>query len=149
MILHANMAMPDVQRYPTTFVWISTNYISIFFFKMNIFTCGFSANVTFAFLVYEKRWRNSEINSFRVRKRRYLPHFWSDKGFKGIVGNRTMLSLHGGSFNITLTVPSNVGSEQILRTSKNVKIKFVCRNFLCNLQAFICIKYSNNQKPLK
>ena len=37
----------------------------------------------------------------------------------------------------------------VFRTYKNVERTFVCRNFLCNLQAFICITDSNNQKPLE
>ena len=34
--------------------------------------------------------------------RQYLSHFWSDKDVKGTVVNLTLLSLHGGSLEITL-----------------------------------------------
>ena len=34
-----------------------------------------------------------------------FPHFWAGKGFKGSVVNRALSSLHGGSLEITLTVP--------------------------------------------
>ena len=32
-----------------------------------------------------------------MQKRRFLPHFWSDKDFKGTVVNQTLPSLHEGS----------------------------------------------------
>ena len=38
-------------------------------------------------------------------KRRYLPHFRSDKAFKETVVNWALSSLHGGSLEFTLTVP--------------------------------------------
>ena len=51
----------------------------------------------------------SEINTFKPREnRRYLQHYWLDKGCKGNVlnpGACAMLSLLGGSLEIALTVP--------------------------------------------
>ena len=35
----------------------------------------------------------------------YLPHLWLDLGFKSTVVNCALLSLHGGSLEILLTVP--------------------------------------------
>ena len=58
------------------------------------------------FIAYKKQWRNYQLNAFRVRKRRYLPHFLSDKSFVYVV-HPAFLSLHGGSLEITLTVPLN------------------------------------------
>ena len=37
----------------------------------------------------------SKLNTLSVEKRQYLLYFWSDKGFKGTVGNLTLSSLHG------------------------------------------------------
>ena len=42
-----------------------------------------------------------------LKKRHYLQHYWSDKGFKSTFVNRVLPSLHGGSLEITLTVPLN------------------------------------------
>ena len=42
-----------------------------------------------------------------LEKRRHLPHYCSDKDFKGTVVNRALTSYHGGiggSLEITLTV---------------------------------------------
>ena len=38
----------------------------------------------------------------------YLPHYRSDNSFKGTTGNRALSSFHGGSLEITLTVPLNL-----------------------------------------
>ena len=35
----------------------------------------------------------------------YLTHNWAERAFKGTVVNRALASLHGGSLEITLTVP--------------------------------------------
>ena len=43
------------------------------------------------------------INNFRVRKTTISSTFWSDQDFKGTVVNRALLSLPGGSREITLT----------------------------------------------
>ena len=45
------------------------------------------------------------IRNKHLEKRRYFPHFSSNKSFKGTVVNRTLPSLHGGSLQITFTVP--------------------------------------------
>ena len=44
-----------------------------------------------------------EISSLKKQKHEFLIH-----AFKGTVVNRTLPSLHGGSFEITLTVPLNL-----------------------------------------
>ena len=41
----------------------------------------------------------------KIKKRHYPPHYRSDKGCKGTVANQTLPSLHGGSLEISLTVP--------------------------------------------
>ena len=46
-----------------------------------------------------------KIKHLNLEKRQYLPHYWSVKYFKGTVVNREMPSLHGGSLEITLSVP--------------------------------------------
>ena len=46
-----------------------------------------------------------EINNFRVRKTTVSSIFLSDQGFNGTVVNRALPSFHGGSLEITLTVP--------------------------------------------
>ena len=38
-------------------------------------------------------------------KRRYLPHFGSDKGFKGTFVNQALSSLHERAHKITLSLP--------------------------------------------
>ena len=47
-------------------------------FCFEICISGFSAKVT------------NGLDTFWVRKRKYLPHFWSDKGFKGTIVNRVL-----------------------------------------------------------
>jgi len=42
------------------------------------------------------------------KKRQFLPHYWSDKGFIGNVVDWVLQSLHKGFFEIALTVPLNV-----------------------------------------
>ena len=46
-------------------------------FKLFIFICGFSTKGTFAFVYNKKIWSQKIWG--------YLPHFWSDSGFKGTV----------------------------------------------------------------
>ena len=50
----------------------------------------------------ENRWKLSDLNTFKTRKRKYLPHYWADKYFKGILVNRALPSFHGGSLVIML-----------------------------------------------
>ena len=59
--------------------------------------------MTCAFLLQENFQELSELNT--LEKRPYLPHYWSDKGFKDRSLNRKMPSLHEGSLEKTLTVP--------------------------------------------
>ena len=46
-----------------------------------------------------------KINSLKKQKHGYLFNTRSDKAFKGTVVNKALPSLHGGSLEITLTVP--------------------------------------------
>ena len=48
---------------------------------------------------------NKKKIHFQNYKQLNLIHTWSDKAFKGIVVNQTLSSLHGGSLEITPTVP--------------------------------------------
>ena len=49
-----------------------------------------------------------KLNILESGQRQFLPHFLSDLSFKGTVVNRALLSFHGGSLEITLTVPLNI-----------------------------------------
>ena len=62
-------------------------------------------------------------NTFQAKKRRYLPHNWSDKGFKGTVVNRAWASLNVGSHEITPTVPLSHGDT--LQKFSNLYIRTV------------------------
>ena len=42
---------------------------------------------------------------FESEKRRYLPHFWTYEGFKGIFANRGLRFFHVGSLEILLAAP--------------------------------------------
>ena len=66
------------------------------------------------------------LTLLNVEKRKYLPHYWSDKVFKGTVVHRVLSSLHGGSFEITLTVP--LGSVQIWIEMIKSKITSLSKN---------------------
>ena len=61
-----------------TFVWSSMNYILMFILLKA--DCGFSIKVTC-------KGNISELNT--IEKRQYLPHYWTDKCFKGTVVNGT------------------------------------------------------------
>ena len=77
-------------------VWI----IYQWFFFFYIFIFWFFVKVTSAFIAYKKQQRNSR------RKNVCIFHIFDQiKCFKGTVVNRTLTSLHGGSLEITLTVP--------------------------------------------
>ena len=47
-----------------------------------------------------------KLSSLNKQNNWYLIHSYADKAFKGTVVNQTLLSLVGGSLEITLTVPS-------------------------------------------
>ena len=60
-------------------------FFSIVVFYKNM-TCAFHCrNISI--------WIISFLNLFKLEKRIYLPHYWSDKGFKGTVLNRTQPSI--------------------------------------------------------
>ena len=78
----------------------SLNQISkVCFFKLFIFTCGFSAKVTCAFLVYKKQSRNSQkINTFLVRKTTAYSTFEIRLRFQGyLCKSGNAIFLLGGS----------------------------------------------------
>ena len=60
---------------------------------------GFSTNLTWA-------WKHTGIIKKKtlpnLEKRQYLPHYWSDKSFKGTVVNQALPFLHGGSLTVSL-----------------------------------------------
>ena len=107
--LHAKMARPIYNDTLESYVWSNMNKISMLFcsFTMFIIICEFSVKVACTFLLYNKKqWRNSQkLTLFEYRKQLYLPHFWSDQGFKGTVVNQALQSFNGGSLDTTLTVP--------------------------------------------
>ena len=43
-----------------------------------------------------------ELILLNLEKQKYFPQYWSGKGFKGLVMNWVLPSLHGGSLKITL-----------------------------------------------
>ena len=51
------------------------------------------------FIIYYQKQIRNPLN------RQYLPQYWLEKGFKGIVVNWTWQSLQQDSLEITLTVP--------------------------------------------
>ena len=60
------------------------------------------------FLAFTKYWRNYQNQTlFKSEKWCYLPHFWTDKVSRVTIGNRSLISLHGDSHEIKLTVPLN------------------------------------------
>ena len=82
-------------------VWIRC--INVFFFFNVCFHFWFLCHLRI-YCVTETMEKLSDCSSFWVSKTK-IKHFWSDRVFKGIVVNRALPSLHGGSFEITLTVP--------------------------------------------
>ena len=65
--------------------------------------------------------------TYKLEKQHYLPHYWSDQGFKRIVVDRAMPSLHGGSFEIMLTVTLRNKNSLLLPDSFLVLIKVRCQ----------------------
>ena len=58
--------------------------------------------MTYAFLQQENTWN---YQNYTLLKRQFLPHYLSDKGFKGTVVNQALPLLNRGSLEIALTVP--------------------------------------------
>ena len=65
-------------------------------FLWKLIICGFSTKVQMAHFY---------LILLNLEKRQYLPHYWSDKGLKGTLVTRAVSTCHGGSLEITLTVP--------------------------------------------
>ena len=56
-----------------------------------------------------------KINSLKKQKHEYPIHTWWYEGSKGTVVNLTLQSLHAGSLEITLTVPSDAIQKRCLK----------------------------------
>ena len=63
---------------------------------------------------------------FLSKLTQFLPNFGSEKGFKGIVVNWALPSLHGGSLKIMLLVPS-----------KTVELKYIVNLFGRTIQIIV------------
>ena len=73
--------------------------------KTDYFNCDCPTKETHIYTA-EKTLKNVQNWEFlSLEKRQYLPHYWSDDSFKGNVWNQALTSLHGGSLQITRTVP--------------------------------------------
>ena len=98
--------MPDSQRYP----W-NLNRINIvedtdgFLFMISLFIYLFIYDNSHMFY-YSNNHAPARLKmiSFQNYKHWYIIHTSPDKTFKGTVVNQALLSLHGGSLKITLTV---------------------------------------------
>ena len=109
--LHTEMVMPDLQRYPWKLGLINYELDIHAFVSLN---CLFSFAVSLRKLLVYTLLIRSNGETHRNK------HFFSQKnmmisstflirlGFKGTVVNRALPSLHGRSFEITLTVPLKV-----------------------------------------
>ena len=80
-------AMPDIKM----------NWISMFIIlKTNYFQLWFLYKVTF--LRFHCRKTNikelPDVNALNLEKRQFLPQYCSEKGFKSVVVNRALTSLH-------------------------------------------------------
>ena len=62
-------------------------------------------------------------SAFKPKKRQYLPHYWSEKGLKSIVVNRTLSFLHRGSLEIMLTV-SLIFCISLLQSIQSLSLAF-------------------------
>ena len=100
MNFHAKMAMSDSQRYPWN-RYLSNNVEEIVVFL------GLKCLILIiqkCFPTVEKP--QSKIISFQNYQHWYPGHTWSDKAFQGTLNlNRATPSLHGGSHEITLSIP--------------------------------------------
>ena len=95
--------------------------------------------------------RNCEnFTLLNLEKRQYLPHYWSDKGFKGIVVNLALSSLAVGSLEITLTVPLNLrGVRQLSCLKKYLTFGFSVGKFYYFQQDGKCFITEKNWKKKK
>ena len=90
------MTMSDSQQYPEKLCWIKYELeINVYDFK-KLIICGFSTKVQMAHFY---------LILLNLEKRQYLPHYWSNEGLKGTLVTRAVSTCHGGSLEITLTVP--------------------------------------------
>ena len=105
---NVKMTMPDYKG-PLE-VWY--RYINIFVSLTCFFSTMVSLRKWFAHsLCIRSNEETAEINTIQVRKTTISSTFLIRLSFKGNVINRTLPSLHGGSLEITLTVPLINGSS--------------------------------------
>ena len=72
---------------------------------------GFLYKIDLCISTIGKHLKLSELNTFNLEKRLYLPHYRLDKVFKVTVVHEALFTLHGGgSLEITPTVPSHFQS---------------------------------------
>ena len=57
--------------------------------------------MTYAFLLQENTWN---YLNYTLLEKQFLPHYLSDKGFKGTVVNQALSLLHRGLLEIAFTV---------------------------------------------
>ena len=81
----------------------------MFFFSLNFIFNAVSLWKWLRIIAYRKRTGETYRNKHLLNQKNGIvsfPHFWAGfKDFKGSVANRALSSLHGGSLEITLTVP--------------------------------------------
>ena len=76
------------------------------------------------------------INTFGISKMTLSSTFWLD--LKGIVVNRELASLHGGSLKITFTVPLNILIYDNMMNCLILALKCIFL-YLCNLSVYIFV----------
>jgi len=85
--------MPDSQRYPWKHCLVKYELdITVLILKTDYFQLGLGKHTEI-------------IKTKGLGKRQHLPHFWSDKGFKGTLVNQTLPSLQGESLKIMIAAP--------------------------------------------
>ena len=98
--------MPDLQRY--------TSKLCLINYELDIYVDKFE-NWLFSLFIYTSEvhfccrktymnYQSTTVSTINPReKRQYSSHYWSDKGFKGTLVNRTLPSMYWWSLVITLT----------------------------------------------
>ena len=108
-------------------------------------------SVIFSIVSYKQEMRKSprettnKNKQFKAPKNWYLIHTGSDNAFKGTDINRTLPSLHGGLFEITLTVPLirkfwKCNKFQNLECQRITSVQFKLDNFKMHLSGILGFK---------
>ena len=98
--------MLDLQRYPEKLCLINCELdINVYNFECWLFSLVVSRQQWIAHFYFRKI--NWNYQTWTTTICSLVPYYWLDKGFKGTVVNRKLLSLNRtlASFEITLTVP--------------------------------------------